>query len=228
MNLIAKLGLDGTGFEAGLMRATKHADAAGASMAKSIGHQFKKIGLAFLGIGALNKFVSETKRWASDIQAVRDEYEKLGIVLDDRMVASMEKMGKEIAKLEIQGKRMFLSLIDGAIGLDSAIGKGAKDSIVEAMRRRGVPERVIRAGLLGVDLEEGAVRTGEWQGPVQQSEKARAARRISVQAMESDQLGRIGGAVGSPNNRSYQVLREQLAQLRKIEENTKHTTTLEM
>lgn len=62
-------------------------------------------------------------------------------------------------------------------------------------------------------------------GPTERATRSQTPR---IGAIEADTLAKIGGTVGAAGDRTQNILREQLAQLRRIEANTKERDTLEL
>ena len=248
MNLIARLGLDGSGFQAGLARAVGHADQAGVKMSRSIASQFTKLGLAMIGTMSAQRFINEAQRWASDINSVKAEYEALGMSLDSSLIQNMVRLGLETARTEKEVKRLMVTLgttiysgVDKALkgyrvifaGLSEGFGKNRSeyDTLGEAIAGGMMDEKakILKESKktdaeIKMLVDSAMYSTGkEFGPPLPPGWGKQHKSSMAVSSIETDQLGRIGGSVGLPNDRTYGVLREQLSQLLKIEGNTRES-----
>src|SRR6267154_1054015 len=100
LELIGRLGLNTQPFEAGMRRARQTAHTEG----HNIGHAFQQIGLGLLGIHGLSRavthIVQETIEWSKDIDKAREEFERLGIAIDEGALKSIRAAGMELERIK--------------------------------------------------------------------------------------------------------------------------------
>lgn len=139
-DLTTTLGVDGSPFEAGMGKLMDKTTAGMAGVGRQMGQRMTGSLLSVFGYMGVARMISETIRWAKSTQAVRDEYEKMGIVLNDNVVNQMVSAGREFAKMGVSFKITMLPVmvalattsqaivqaIQRAWAYWSAVGKGAK------------------------------------------------------------------------------------------------------
>jgi hypothetical protein len=160
--------------------------------------------------------------------------------ISDNMINQIDDIGD---RLQLLGKRMMIGLapafvfvvnqlrniwdmlqitIGGAGRIAGSLSAGA--SMGEAMDDFGKFARGV--------IDERIADDASYKNPARRalaplnrtgltSATTAAGGKMSVSKLESDQLARISGAVGSTQDRNFSIIKEQLAQLRKIERNTK-------
>lgn len=101
LELIGRLMLNTKPFEEGL----KHAKNKARSEGGEIAHAFKHIGLGLLGIHSVGRMVEhivgETIAWSKDINKAREEFERLGIAIDEGALKSIQQTGIELERLKV-------------------------------------------------------------------------------------------------------------------------------
>ena len=110
-DLQATLGVDGRPFQDGLNRVFQSTNAKMAAVGRTMGRRMMGGILAVLGVQSVTRMISETMRWARDTQRVREEYERMGVVLDDEVVNKLANAGKEFARLGMTTKLAWLPVM---------------------------------------------------------------------------------------------------------------------
>jgi len=112
-DLQATLGLNAKPFTDALDAVGRNATAGMMGVGRRMGRQMVSGLLAVVGFQFIRRMANETVRWAKDTAGVRQEYEKMGIVVTDEFVGKMVKAGREFNALGAQYRAMMLPVVAG-------------------------------------------------------------------------------------------------------------------
>jgi len=97
LQLIARLGLDTSGFSSGLRQAEGQAKRSSAT----IGGSFKQAFGAGLGIGAIGMATAAIGKILRDIKQLRSDAERFGVELDQGVVASITELESRLGRMKV-------------------------------------------------------------------------------------------------------------------------------
>jgi hypothetical protein len=162
-DLTATLGVDGKPFQDGVGRILENTTRGMAGVGQRMGRRMTSAFLGVFGYLSITRMVGETIRWAKSTEAVRKEYEQMGIVLSDNVVNQMVSAGREFARMGVQFKitmipvmaaladasQAIVQAIQRAWAYWSAVAKGGKEKTESMWQRLGENLTVAGAILTG-------------------------------------------------------------------------------
>lgn len=102
LELLAKLGLNTSGYEMGI----KRAQSLNVEFSKHMRSTFIHVGMGLIGFHGLTRslihVINETIRWSKDIESAREEFERLGIAIDEGGLQKIRAMGVELERLKTE------------------------------------------------------------------------------------------------------------------------------
>jgi hypothetical protein len=129
-DLTATLGVDGKPFQDGLNNLFSKTTAAVGGVGRRMGQQLIGGMMAVVGYSFIRKMIGETQRWAKDTAKVREEYEKMGIVITDEFANKMAQVGREFTVLGAQYREMMLPVIAGIASASLSFLQNVKEAAV--------------------------------------------------------------------------------------------------
>ena len=97
LQLIARLGLDTSGFSSGLRGAERQA----AASSRTIGGSFKSAFGAGLGIGTVGMLTSAMGKMLRDLKQLRGDAERFGVVLDQDVLSAVNELESRLGRMKV-------------------------------------------------------------------------------------------------------------------------------